>query len=188
MQTTPLSNLDQKSMLTAWRTLITLVEMLVMPLMVMTLATIPVTNSTHLTMACSSVHLTKTTTSSTNTVPLRKGPAGGWIAAMLLISMENTIKVTLWPFPLHWRWSAFQNPSILYMQVSLCWCMVSVFAGGKYTEKDSQHGYDNGIIWATWHSRWYSLKETTMKIIPINRITTGGQESGSKQFGGLGDI
>lgn len=64
----------------------------------------------------------------------------------------------------------------------------SVFTGGKYTEKDTQHGYDNGIIWATWHSRWYSLKETTMKIIPINRITAGGQESGAKQFGGLGDI
>ncbi|KAK9980939.1 hypothetical protein ABG768_000520 [Culter alburnus] len=62
------------------------------------------------------------------------------------------------------------------------------FQGGKYTEKDTQHGYDNGIIWATWHSRWYSLKETTMKIIPINRITAGGQESGAKQFGGLGDI
>uniref|UniRef100_A0A672LNJ0 Fibrinogen C-terminal domain-containing protein n=1 Tax=Sinocyclocheilus grahami TaxID=75366 RepID=A0A672LNJ0_SINGR len=62
------------------------------------------------------------------------------------------------------------------------------YQGGKYTEKDSQNGYDNGIIWATWQSRWYSLKETTMKIIPINRIVAGGQESGSKQFGGLGDI
>ncbi|XP_048053189.1 fibrinogen gamma chain [Megalobrama amblycephala] len=62
------------------------------------------------------------------------------------------------------------------------------YQGGKYTEKDTQHGYDNGIIWATWHSRWYSLKETTMKIIPINRIAAGGQESGAKQFGGLGDI
>ncbi|ROL53147.1 Fibrinogen gamma chain [Anabarilius grahami] len=62
------------------------------------------------------------------------------------------------------------------------------YQGGKYTAKDTQQGYDNGIIWATWHSRWYSLKETTMKIIPINRITAGGQESGAKQFGGLGDI
>ncbi|KAF4118796.1 fibrinogen gamma chain [Onychostoma macrolepis] len=62
------------------------------------------------------------------------------------------------------------------------------YTGGKYTEKDSQNGYDNGIIWATWHSRWYSLKETTMKIIPINRISTDGQHSGAKQFGGLGDI
>ncbi|XP_016114109.1 fibrinogen gamma chain-like [Sinocyclocheilus grahami] len=62
------------------------------------------------------------------------------------------------------------------------------YQGGKYTEKDTQGGYDNGIIWATWHSRWYSLKETTMKIIPINRISTDGQHSGAKQFGGLGDI
>ena len=62
------------------------------------------------------------------------------------------------------------------------------YQSGKYTEKDSQKGYDNGIIWATWHSRWYSLKETTMKIIPINRISTDGQHSGAKQFGGLGDI
>ncbi|RXN06610.1 fibrinogen gamma chain-like protein [Labeo rohita] len=62
------------------------------------------------------------------------------------------------------------------------------YQGGKYTEKDTQNGYDNGIIWATWHSRWYSLKETTMKIIPINRIGVDGQHSGAKQFGGLGDI
>ncbi len=46
-------------------------------LMDMTLVTIPATNSTHLTMACSSVHLTKTTTSSMKTVPCRKGLAGG---------------------------------------------------------------------------------------------------------------
>uniref|UniRef100_A0A8C1FCE9 Fibrinogen gamma chain n=1 Tax=Cyprinus carpio carpio TaxID=630221 RepID=A0A8C1FCE9_CYPCA len=64
------------------------------------------------------------------------------------------------------------------------------YQGGKYTEKDSQNGYDNGIIWATWQSRWYSLKETTMKIIPINRISaaTGSQFTDTKQFGGLGDI
>lgn len=64
------------------------------------------------------------------------------------------------------------------------------YPGGKYTEKDAgESGYDNGIIWATWHSRWYSLKETTMKIIPTNRITAGdGQQTGGvKQFGGLGD-
>ncbi|TRY68201.1 hypothetical protein DNTS_025757 [Danionella cerebrum] len=59
------------------------------------------------------------------------------------------------------------------------------YQGGKYTEKDTEYGYDNGIIWATWHSRWYSLKETTMKIIPINRVTVGGQESGSKNFGDI---
>uniref|UniRef100_A0A8C1Z8Z0 Fibrinogen gamma chain n=1 Tax=Cyprinus carpio TaxID=7962 RepID=A0A8C1Z8Z0_CYPCA len=59
------------------------------------------------------------------------------------------------------------------------------YQGGKYTEKDSQNGYDNGIIWATWQSRWYSLKETTMKIIPINRISaaTGSQFTDAKQFG-----
>ncbi|KAI1883681.1 hypothetical protein AGOR_G00234060 [Albula goreensis] len=64
------------------------------------------------------------------------------------------------------------------------------YQGGKYTAKDAgEHGFDNGIIWATWHSRWYSLKETTMKIIPINRMTIGGgQQAGVKQFGGLGDI
>uniref|UniRef100_A0A8C1W632 Fibrinogen gamma chain n=1 Tax=Cyprinus carpio TaxID=7962 RepID=A0A8C1W632_CYPCA len=56
------------------------------------------------------------------------------------------------------------------------------YQGGKYTEKDSQNGYDNGIIWATWQSRWYSLKETTMKIIPINRISaaTGSQFTDAK--------
>lgn len=48
--------------------------------------------------------------------------------------------------------------------------------GGKYTQKDvGEHGFDNGIIWATWHDRWYSLKQTTMKIIPLNRVQAGGQ-------------
>ncbi|XP_053346874.1 fibrinogen gamma chain [Clarias gariepinus] len=48
--------------------------------------------------------------------------------------------------------------------------------GGTYSQKDvGEHGFDNGIIWATWHNRWYSLKQTTMKIIPINRIQAGGQ-------------
>ncbi|XP_030273395.1 fibrinogen gamma chain [Sparus aurata] len=62
------------------------------------------------------------------------------------------------------------------------------YQGGRYTEKDAgEYGYDNGIIWVTWHNRWYSLKETTMKIIPLSRITAGGQTSGAKQFGGLGD-
>lgn len=67
---------------------------------------------------------------------------------------------------------------------------LSVFSsiGGRYTEKDAgEFGYDNGIIWVTWHNRWYSLKETTMKIIPLSRITAGGgQQSGVKDFGGLG--
>lgn len=61
------------------------------------------------------------------------------------------------------------------------------YIGGKYTEKDAgEYGYDNGVIWATWHNRWYSLKETTMKIIPINRHSPGGQTVG----GGikLGDV
>ncbi|KAK0134173.1 Fibrinogen gamma chain [Merluccius polli] len=59
------------------------------------------------------------------------------------------------------------------------------YQGGRYTEKDSG-AFDNGITWVTWHDRWYSLKETTMKIIPISRLTvTGGQQSGTKQFGGL---
>ncbi|XP_036407369.1 fibrinogen gamma chain-like [Megalops cyprinoides] len=64
------------------------------------------------------------------------------------------------------------------------------YKGGKYTEKDAgEYGFDNGIIWATWHNRWYSLKETSMKIIPINRMGVGGgQQAGVKQFGGLGDI
>ncbi|KAL3066665.1 hypothetical protein OYC64_016581 [Pagothenia borchgrevinki] len=61
------------------------------------------------------------------------------------------------------------------------------YQGGSYTEKDAgEFGFDNGIIWVTWHSRWYSLKETTMKIIPLSRITAGGgQQAGVKQFGGL---
>ncbi|XP_041790044.1 fibrinogen gamma chain [Chelmon rostratus] len=63
------------------------------------------------------------------------------------------------------------------------------YQGGRYTEKDAgEFGYDNGIIWVTWHNRWYSLKETTMKIIPLSRITAGtGQQAGVKQFAGLGD-
>ncbi|XP_010727716.2 fibrinogen gamma chain [Larimichthys crocea] len=62
------------------------------------------------------------------------------------------------------------------------------YQGGRYTEKDAgEFGFDNGIIWVTWHNRWYSLKETTMKIIPLSRITAGGQQSGHKNFGGLGD-
>ncbi|KAL4618125.1 fibrinogen gamma chain-like isoform X1 [Arapaima gigas] len=61
------------------------------------------------------------------------------------------------------------------------------YHGGRYTAKDAgKYGFDNGIIWATWHSRWYSLKETTMKIIPINRLHMGGgQQTDIKHFGGL---
>ncbi|XP_068606645.1 fibrinogen gamma chain [Brachionichthys hirsutus] len=61
------------------------------------------------------------------------------------------------------------------------------YLNGRYTAKDAgEYGFDNGIIWVTWHNRWYSLKETTMKLIPLSRITTGGQQSGAKQFEGLG--
>ncbi|KAM7009801.1 fibrinogen gamma chain [Tautogolabrus adspersus] len=61
------------------------------------------------------------------------------------------------------------------------------YQGGRYTEKDAgEFGFDNGIIWVTWHNRWYSLKETTMKLIPLSRITAGGgQQAGVKQFAGL---
>ncbi|XP_054461102.1 fibrinogen gamma chain [Anoplopoma fimbria] len=64
------------------------------------------------------------------------------------------------------------------------------YQGGQYSQKDAgESGFDNGIIWVTWHNRWYSLKETTMKIIPLSRLTAGGgQHTGVKQFGGLGDI
>ncbi|AWP05358.1 putative fibrinogen gamma chain [Scophthalmus maximus] len=61
------------------------------------------------------------------------------------------------------------------------------YQGGRYTEKDAgEYGFDNGIIWVTWHNRWYSLKETTMKLIPLTRLTTtGGQQMGVKELGGL---
>ncbi|XP_034045015.1 fibrinogen gamma chain [Thalassophryne amazonica] len=61
------------------------------------------------------------------------------------------------------------------------------YQGGTYTKKDAgDYGYDNGIIWVTWHNRWYSLKETTMKLIPVTRITTGtGQQAGVKDLKGL---
>ncbi|XP_013866908.1 fibrinogen gamma chain [Austrofundulus limnaeus] len=63
------------------------------------------------------------------------------------------------------------------------------YQGGRYTEKDAgEFGFDNGIIWVTWHNRWYSMKETTMKIIPLSRIAAGGQQAGVKQFGGFGDM
>lgn len=51
--------------------------------------------------------------------------------------------------------------------------------------KDGEQGIDNGIIWVTWQDRWYSLKETTMKLIPLSRLAAGGQTTGVKQFGGL---
>ena len=64
-------------------------------------------------------------------------------------------------------------------------CVPPPVLGGSYSEKDAG-AFDNGIIWVTWHDRWYSLKETTMKIIPVSRINVDGQQqSGVKQFGGL---
>ncbi|KAM9746953.1 fibrinogen gamma chain [Dama dama] len=61
------------------------------------------------------------------------------------------------------------------------------YQGGTYSKTSTPNGYDNGIIWATWKSRWYSMKKTTMKIIPFNRIAIGeGQQhhlGGAKQVG-----
>ncbi|XP_049625581.1 fibrinogen gamma chain [Suncus etruscus] len=51
------------------------------------------------------------------------------------------------------------------------------YPGGTYSKASTPNGYDNGIIWATWKSRWYSMKKTTMKIIPLNRLSIGeGQQ------------
>ncbi|XP_038647971.1 fibrinogen gamma chain [Scyliorhinus canicula] len=41
--------------------------------------------------------------------------------------------------------------------------------GGEYTSRDTTSGFNDGIIWATWKNRWYSLKEVSMKIIPFDR-------------------
>ncbi|KAM8968445.1 fibrinogen gamma chain isoform X1 [Sarcophilus harrisii] len=60
------------------------------------------------------------------------------------------------------------------------------YQGGTYSKSSTPNGYDNGIIWATWRSRWYSMKKTTMKIIPFNRLSIDGQQhhlGGSKQVG-----
>lgn len=62
---------------------------------------------------------------------------------------------------------------------------LSTHLGGRYMAKDGEQGIDNGIIWVTWQDRWYSLKETTMKLIPLSRLAAGGQTTGVKQFGGL---
>ncbi|XP_044286858.1 fibrinogen gamma chain [Varanus komodoensis] len=62
------------------------------------------------------------------------------------------------------------------------------YKGGSYSAKDA--GNDNGIIWATWRSRWYSMKKTTMKVIPFSRLSiiTGQQSGGVKDLGHRGDI
>uniref|UniRef100_A0A8C0FZI6 Fibrinogen gamma chain n=1 Tax=Chelonoidis abingdonii TaxID=106734 RepID=A0A8C0FZI6_CHEAB len=62
------------------------------------------------------------------------------------------------------------------------------YQGGTYTAREvGPSKYDNGIIWATWRSRWYSMKKTTMKVIPFNRLSIGdGQQlnlGGSKKVG-----
>ncbi|XP_044536118.1 fibrinogen gamma chain isoform X1 [Gracilinanus agilis] len=60
------------------------------------------------------------------------------------------------------------------------------YQGGTYSKSSTTNGYDNGIIWATWKSRWYSMKKTTMKIIPFNRLSVDGQQQhmgSSKQVG-----
>ncbi|NWX82094.1 FIBG protein, partial [Nothoprocta pentlandii] len=51
------------------------------------------------------------------------------------------------------------------------------YIDGVYTSKDAgPAGYDNGIIWVTWRSQWYSMKKTAMKIIPFNRLSVEGQQ------------
>lgn len=51
------------------------------------------------------------------------------------------------------------------------------FLGGVYTSEDAgPSGFDNGIIWATWRDRWYSMKKSAMKIIPFNRLSVDGQQ------------
>ncbi|XP_063776582.1 fibrinogen gamma chain [Pseudophryne corroboree] len=62
------------------------------------------------------------------------------------------------------------------------------YQGGTYSEADHPDGYDNGIIWATWRSRWYSMKKVSMKVIPFNRYgTEDGQFQETKGQKG-GDI
>lgn len=69
---------------------------------------------------------------------------------------------------------------------------VSSTIGGVYTAEDAgPSGYDNGIIWATSHGRWYSMKKTSMKIIPFSRLAAlgGGQAGEIKHgLGSRGDI
>uniref|UniRef100_A0A8D0GDZ1 Fibrinogen C-terminal domain-containing protein n=1 Tax=Sphenodon punctatus TaxID=8508 RepID=A0A8D0GDZ1_SPHPU len=48
---------------------------------------------------------------------------------------------------------------------------------GQYFRKGSYHGsYDNGVIWATWHGLWYSLKYTAMKIRPPSFVDVASGE------------
>ncbi|NWI09187.1 FIBG protein, partial [Crypturellus soui] len=51
------------------------------------------------------------------------------------------------------------------------------YIDGVYTSEDAgPAGYDNGIIWVTWRSQWYSMKKSAMKIIPFNRLSVEGQQ------------
>lgn len=58
------------------------------------------------------------------------------------------------------------------------------YIDGTYSEADSPSGYDNGIMWSTWRSRWYSMKKVSMKIIPLNRYGDGGQQFSKDAKGG----
>ncbi|XP_066430780.1 fibrinogen gamma chain [Eleutherodactylus coqui] len=62
------------------------------------------------------------------------------------------------------------------------------YKDGIYSESDSPSGYDNGIIWATWRSRWYSMKKTSMKIIPLNRYSSTDQQHQFTKDSKVGDI
>ncbi|XP_078069209.1 fibrinogen gamma chain [Mustelus asterias] len=55
--------------------------------------------------------------------------------------------------------------------------------GGAYTADQSASPFDDGIIWATWHNRWYSLKEVKMKIIPKWRYDSLQTEQVEEQRG-----
>ncbi|XP_062430723.1 fibrinogen gamma chain [Rhea pennata] len=62
------------------------------------------------------------------------------------------------------------------------------YIDGVYTSEDAgPAGYDNGIIWATWRSQWYSMKKTAMKIIPFNRLSIDGQQHNLGKTKQVGD-
>uniref|UniRef100_A0A803W876 Fibrinogen gamma chain n=1 Tax=Ficedula albicollis TaxID=59894 RepID=A0A803W876_FICAL len=62
------------------------------------------------------------------------------------------------------------------------------YVGGVYTSEDAgPSGFDNGIIWATWRDRWYSMKKSAMKIIPFNRLSVDGQQHNLGNVKQVGD-
>uniref|UniRef100_A0A8C3TWG6 Fibrinogen gamma chain n=1 Tax=Catharus ustulatus TaxID=91951 RepID=A0A8C3TWG6_CATUS len=85
-----------------------------------------------------------------------------------------------------------RNPTPTTMACGNCaeqdgsgWWMNRCHAGhlnGKYyvgkvsSKYAGPSGFDNGIIWATWRDRWYSMKKSAMKIIPFNRLSVDGQQ------------